>query len=134
MDIRFTIHVVPRSKKNHSRIVTGRNGKPYLIPSAQYMEYEKQGIKFCPKLKISEPVNVEAHYYVPDRRKRDLCNFHEALCDLLVAAETVLDDSVGIIVSMDRSRIHYDKDNPRIEVIITEGVEYDKEFTKTEKD
>ena len=128
--IRFTINVVPRSKKNSSRIINGRNGKAYLIPSAAYMDYEKAGIKFCPRLRISEPVNVEAHYYVPDRRKRDLCNFHEALCDLLVAAETVVDDSVAIIVSMDRSRIHYDKDNPRIEVIITEGEEYDKEFIK----
>ena len=134
MDIRFTIRVVPRSKKNHSRIVTGRNGKPYLIPSPQYMDFEKQGMKYCPKLKISVPVNVEAHYYVPDRRKRDLCNFHEALCDLLVAAETVVDDSVAVICSMDRSRIHFDKQDPRIEVIITEGEQYDKEFVKAEKD
>lgn len=128
--IKFTIKVIPRSKKNSSRIVSGRNGRSFIIPSEAYMKYEKEGVKYCPPLKISDPVNVEAHYYVADRRKRDLCNFHEALCDLLVAAETVLDDSVGIIVSMDRSRIHYDKENPRIEVIITEGENYDKEFIK----
>ena len=129
METRFTIDVVPRSKKNNSQIIMA-GGRRRVIPSKAYRDFEKKAKTFCPKLRIDYPVNIEAHYYVPDRRRRDLCNFHEALCDLLVAAETVVDDSVAIICSMDFSRIHLDREHPRIEVIITEGVEYDKSFGK----
>jgi len=128
--LEFTIEVVPRGKKNNSRIVMA-GGRRLIIPSKAYKEFEEQGKKYCPPIRIDFPVNVEAHYYVQDRRRRDLCNFHEALCDLLVAAETVVDDSVAVICSMDGSRIHLDREHPRIEVIITKGVNYDKSFEKS---
>ena len=125
----FIIAVTPRGKKNNSRIVMA-GGRRMILPSKAYKEFEAEGKAQCPKLHIDYPVNVQARYYVPDRRKRDLCNFHEALCDLLVAAETVVDDSCDIICSMDGSRIFLDREHPRIEVIITEGEDYDKSFRK----
>jgi Holliday junction resolvase RusA-like endonuclease len=56
---------------------------------------------------------------MPTRRRTDLVNLHEALCDTLVHHKVVKDDNSGIIVSMDGSRVLYDKENPRTEITIT---------------
>lgn len=55
---------------------------------------------------------------MPTRRRVDLCNLHEALCDVLVKFGVVQDDNCKIIASMDGSRVLYDKENPRTEVYI----------------
>ena len=67
---------------------------------------------------INEPVNVKAVYYMPTRRKVDLCNLHEALCDVLVHYGIVADDNSNIIATMDGSCVKYDKNHPRTEVTI----------------
>ena len=99
-----------------------RTGKPMLIPSKIYKEYEKNCGYFLNKFrdkKINEPVNVKAVYYRKDRRRIDLCNLHEALCDVLVHYGVLEDDNSQIVAYMDGSKVEYDKDNPRTEVTIT---------------
>lgn len=74
-----------------------------------------------PKEKIrNKRVNVKAVYYRATRHRVDLCNLHECLCDVLVKHGVVEDDNSNIIVTMDGSRVLYDKENPRTEVEITE--------------
>lgn len=97
-------------------------GRVILLPSKQYRQYEKDCEPFLPRLGIDFPVNVRAVYYMPTRRRVDLCNLHEALCDILVRYGVITDDNCRIIVSMDGSRVLYDKDIPRTEVDI-ESVE-----------
>ena len=117
--IQFTIPITPRTKKNSQQIIM-INGRPRIIPSKAYKQYEKDCQPFMPKIKsINEPVNVQAIYYMPTRRQVDLCNLHEALCDVMVRYGVVTDDNYKIIASMDGSRVEYDKTNPRTEVIIT---------------
>jgi len=70
---------------------------------------------------IDYPVNVECHFYMKTKRKCDLTNLLEAVDDVLVKAAILEDDNYTIIQSHDRSRVHYDKDNPRTEIIITEA-------------
>ena len=92
-----------------------------IIPSKTYREYEKaagwyiKGKGIC----IDYPVNVKAIYYMPTRRRVDLVNLHEALCDILVKYGVVKDDNSKIIASMDGSRVEYDKEHPRTEIWIT---------------
>ena len=74
---------------------------------------------FMPNIQINYPVNIKALYYMPTKRRVDLCNLHECLCDVLVHYGVVIDDNSNIIVSMDGSRVLYDKNNPRTEVEIT---------------
>lgn len=96
-------------------------GRPMIIPSKLYKEYERDCGWYMPKVDtITKAVNVKALYYMPTRRRVDLCNLHEALCDVLVHYKIVEDDNAKIIFSMDGSRVLYDKDNPRTEVEITE--------------
>ncbi len=116
----FTIKLPPITKKNHSQIIIA-GGRPRVIPSKQYIQYEKDCQFFMPRiLTIDKPINVKAIYYMPTRRKVDLTNLHAALHDILVSYRVIADDNSSIIVSTDGSRVMYDKDNPRTEVEITE--------------
>jgi Holliday junction resolvase RusA-like endonuclease len=118
--MKFTINLPPVTKKNHSQIIVV-GGRPRLIPSKQYIQYEKDCQFFMPRiLTIDRPINVKAIYYMSTRRKVDLPNLHNALHDVLVAYRVVEDDNYKIIASTDGSRVRYDKDNPRTEIEITE--------------
>lgn len=116
--VTFTIPLRPVTKKNSQRIVVIK-GKPMILPSKAYTEYEHDAMYFLRPLGIDYPVNVKAIYYMPTRRRVDLINLHEALHDILVKAGTLTDDNSNIIVSTDGSRVMYDKDNPRTEIEIT---------------
>ena len=121
----------PITKKNSQRIVKAKNGRPFIIPSKQYKDYEKQAIEelaYIPSLRgvIDYPVNVKCIYYMQTRRKCDLVNLQEATLDILVKAGILADDNSNIVCSMDGSRVMYDKENPR--VIIT--IESIQEVTK----
>ena len=69
---------------------------------------------------LTPPVNVKALFYMDTRRRVDLVNLEQALCDLLVHYKMIEDDNSTIIKSMDGSRVLYDKDDPRTEVVIEE--------------
>ncbi len=92
-----------------------------VIPSKQYIEYEKNALIFIPKVKtINSAVNVKCLFYMPTRRRCDLTNLLEAIDDVMVKGKLLEDDNFKIIQSHDGSRVKYDKENPRTEVIITE--------------
>ena len=122
-EIRFTVKLPPISKKNSIQIFrpNGMN-RPIIAPSKQYKEYEKSAMWFMPKLQhpINYPVNIKCIFYMPTRRKCDLTNMLEAIDDVMVKARLIEDDNFSIVVGHDGSRILYDKENPRTEVIITE--------------
>ena len=112
----------PRTKKNSQRIIRTKGGRYIPIPSAAYKKYEEEAgayLKPWKDLKIAEPVNIQACYYMRTRRKVDLINLHEALHDILVKYKVLEDDNANIIVSTDGSRVFYDKENPRTEIVIT---------------
>lgn len=120
--ITMTIPLKPITKKNSQRIVTNRQtGRPFIVPSKQYKQYEKDAEMFVDGkgLKINYPVNVKAVYYMPTRRKVDLTNLHEALHDILVKYAVLEDDNFTVIASTDGSRVEIDKESPRTEVEIT---------------
>lgn len=121
MRLEFTINTTPRTKKNHSQIIH-KNGRPMVIPSKQYRQYVTDASAFIPRLPepISEPVNVEYHFYMPTRRKVDLVNLIQAANDLLVECGVLLDDNYTVVESHDYSRVHYDKDAPRTVVRISD--------------
>lgn len=115
--MKFTIPLEIKTKKNSSRIIKSK-GRTIVIPSKQYMEFEKEAVKYCPQLHIDYPVNIKAVFYMHTRRTIDLNNAL-AFTDMLIKAGTIEDDNYKIVHSFDGSRIDYDKDNPRIEVEIT---------------
>lgn len=119
--IRFTIPLVPISKKNSQQILLNRKtGKPFIMPSKKYREYEEAAGWFLPKIPtITTAVNVKCLFYMPTHRKCDLTNMLEAVDDILVGASVLQDDNFTIVQSHDGSRVLYDKEHPRTEVYIT---------------
>ena len=118
--IKFTIPLAPVTKKNSQRIVINRKtGRPIIMPSAVYKDYEREAALFIPRgVTINKPVNVKCLFYMPTRRKCDLTNLLEAIDDILVKTGLLADDNYTIIESHDGSRVYYDKDNPRTEIYI----------------
>lgn len=122
-EIKYTIPLPPVTKKNSMQIVQNKKtGRPFLLPSAKYREYEKEAawfLKPLPSRPIDCPVNIECRFYLPTRRRTDLTNLLEAVDDLMVNARIIEDDHYGIVAAHDGSRCFWDKENPRTEIVIT---------------
>ena len=131
MTYSYVIPTAPVSKKNSQRIATNRiTGKPFILQSAQYMEYEMAASYFLrpkPQKPIDYPVTVCCVYYMPTRRRVDTANLNAAAHDILVKYGILADDNRDIIASTDGTRTYYDKQNPRTEITI-EPVEEEYEI------
>lgn len=111
----------PRTKKNSQQIMINRKtGRPFVMQSSKYKEYEKNCGYFLKKLPnpINELVNVKCVFYRETRIRCDLSNLLEAAMDILVEYGILADDNFNIITGFDGSRVYIDKDNPRTEITI----------------
>lgn len=120
--MKITIQLNPVTKKNSQQIIKIKN-RYMIIPSKQYKEYEKNCGDHIPKIDkpINEKVNVQCLYFMKTKRRVDLNNLLEATTDVLVKYKILEDDNSNIVVSHDGSRVLYDKENPRTEIIITKS-------------
>lgn len=120
MTLDLLIPICPRTKKNHSQVITV-GGRPRVIPSKQYTQFEKDCGYYIPNknANIDTPVNVKCVYYMDTHRRVDLLNLMGATMDILVHYGVIADDNSKIVVSHDGSRVDYDKANPRTEITIT---------------
>ena len=118
--MKITIPLQPVTKKNSQRIVI-IGGRPKIIPSKKYADYQKACALFMPKLKepINYGVNVKMLFYNGTKRRRDLVNDEESCLDVLVHYGILEDDNYTIVWSMDGSRELYSKEKPRTEIEIT---------------
>ena len=123
-ELYYLIPAAPVTKKNSQQILTNKaTGRAFVMPSKQYREYEATAGYFLqPKPKngpITEPVNVTYLFYMPTRRKVDVANLISAADDILVKYGILADDNRDIIAGHDGTRVHYDKANPRTEIVIS---------------
>ena len=123
MDYRYVVRLTPVSKKNSQQIITNsKTGRPMVIPSKAYRDYEKNAPWFLtpkPKKPIDYPINLQCLFYMPTHRKCDLVNMLECIQDVLVKAGVLVDDNFAVVESVDGSKVLYDKNNPRTEIYIT---------------
>lgn len=123
----FTLKGVPRTKKNSQSVITNqRTGRPMIIQSKAYREYEKECLKQIEdlgidRMEINFPVNVMCLFFMPTKRKVDLQNLVSAAMDILVKGGVLADDNYQIVYGNDGSRVLFDKDNPRTEVVIRDN-------------
>lgn len=124
-EMKLTLYMRPRTKKNSMRIGRmgfGGRGRPILIQSPQYIDFENEALKLIPpgaKLGIREPVNVREVFYMDTLRRVDASNLQAAIDDILVKAGVLADDNRDVIAAHDGSRVYLDRQNPRIEITIT---------------
>lgn len=112
----------PITKKNHMEIRRRRDGKPFIAQAKSYEAYEAAALWQIRAAReaIAHKVNVCCVYYMPTRGTVDLGNLLAATCDILKKAQVVKDDHAKIVFSHDGSYVDYDKENPRVEITITE--------------
>lgn len=126
MELRYHIQLPPVTKKNSQQILVNRaTGRPFVMPSKKFRQYEQESKLFMkkPKAPIDYPVNVKCKFYLPTRRRTDLTNLLEAVDDLLVSAGILADDHYGIVAGHDGSRCYVDRKLPRTEIVITKMTE-----------
>lgn len=117
--IDITLKGRPATKKNSGRIIF-RNGKPIIIPSEAYKNYEDACLWQLAgkKLNISGIIVVECKYYLPNKRSwPDLIGLLQATSDILTKAK-VIDDDKWICSYGNSCIAGIDKDNPRAEIRI----------------
>lgn len=122
--LHLTIEGAPVTKKNSQRIIL-IGGHPKIMPSKNYKMYEEMALRQLmaqptPVAPISVPVMVTCVYRMPTHRRVDLVNLLEATDDILTKARIIDDDNVMIVASHDGSRVTYDKENPGVDIWITE--------------
>ena len=116
----------PITKKNSQQIVLAKNGRRFVVQSKQYLQYEEDCLwnikaQYRGHKAITDKVNLQALYYMPDKRVPDLINLLQATCDILEKARVI--DNDKDIISFDGSRIMgVDKLNPRCEIRITKEI------------
>jgi len=117
--VKIEIPIQPVTKKNHSNVVMIK-GRPIVLPSKPYLQYEKACKQYMPQLDkpIDYPINLKVHYYMGTRRKCDITNLLQASFDILVKYKVLEDDNYSIVSSVDGTQVFYDKDNPRCEIYI----------------
>ena len=126
--IKFTLPIRPATKKNSGQIITVV-GFPRMIPSKQYLQFEKDCQPYFKQVlnqigQIDYPINLQAVFYVETKRRIDLPNLLNSVDDAMVKSELILDDNRDIIASHDGSRVYHDTFNPRIEIEITKQENY----------
>ena len=117
--MKIEIPINPVTKKNHGQIIM-LHGRPIMLPSKPYQEYERKCKQYIPKLEepINYPVNLRVLYFMETKRKCDLTNLLQATCDLLVKYKVIEDDNYSIVASVDGSRVEYNKEYPHCEIYI----------------
>lgn len=117
--MKITIKGVPRTKKNHQKIIM-RGSRPCIVQSDAYKAYEEAALWQLPHPRepLTAPCNVKCVYYMPTRRRVDLLNLLAATMDILVKGKVLEDDNSAIVVSHDGSRVRVDRENPRVEIEI----------------
>lgn len=131
-EIRYTIKGDPRTKKNHQMIagsgtrcpVCKKHKKQWIRQAGSHDEYVEKALLQLktqprPPRPIECAVNCKYVFYMQTHRIVDGLNLQAAVDDLLVEAGILKDDNSRIVVGHDGSRVLYDKNNPRTEIIIT---------------
>lgn len=128
---KFTIYGSPATKKNSNQIAYNPQTKrAFITSSKRYKEWFRECSKqiklngLAPKEPYSVPVRLTYTFWMPTRRLCDDLNLSEAMDDILVENHFLADDNRDCVESHDGTRVFWDKENPRVEITITEMPEW----------
>lgn len=119
--LHFVLSGQTYAKKNSQKVIYNKWLKRNIVVhSANYNKWEadcrkQMNFKKCYKLGIDYPIILKMHFYVKDKRNRDLSNYLEGPQDLFVDMGLLKDDNYNIVCGHDGTRMFIDKENPRIE-------------------
>ena len=139
----LTLSGRPATKKTHQNIVYV-GGAPRILPSKQYLAYEKSVKQACldawknqGKQAMDFGMGIHMRIFLDKWTVGDHTGYMQSLGDILQKWEIIADDSWISWVSTDEHWLGgVDKDNPRVELTITrvihpkEAYRVDKEATE----
>ena len=118
----FNIPGRPATKKTSQRVVR-RGGFTRILPSLLYEKYEKHCKSYCESIwkeygydPIDFGISVKLKVYLDSWIVGDECGYQQANGDIIQAHGIIKDDMWIHWVDNGEHMIHYDKENPRIEV------------------
>lgn len=128
--ISLTIPGAPRTKKTHNRIILvksrGRKARRVVMPSEVWEAWAERVLPLIAQQTRRSPIacplpdrayNCAAIFY-RDANRGDAVGYYQGLADVLEKAKVVSNDKW--ITQWDGSRLLIDRDNPRVELVITE--------------
>lgn len=118
----FTIYGKPEIKKN-GKVIARANGRPFLISSKRYRDWEKDAIEqikqqqeYWQHIPMPQAVRAAMVFHLPDRRPRDASNLYQGVEDAMEKAGVVENDRQ--IRSHGGSMFLLDRDSPRVVVSV----------------
>ena len=97
LPLTFFLDGKPVTKKNRPRIFRGREGRPFVMPSAESEDWTKDIVRQLEwamplPFRFAQPLNLNACIGVKSIEVGDIGNYLAAICDALQAANVVDDD------------------------------------------
>lgn len=136
----FTIPGRPSTKKTSQRVVRrGRYTK--ILPSLLYEKYEIHCKDYCEYFwkrfelnPIDFGISIKLRVYLDSWIVGDECGYQQAHGDIIQKHGIIADDMWIHWSDLDSHMIHYDKDNPRVEVEIRRFRHPKEQFRKEQNE
>jgi len=122
--------ILPRKTKKNKKIALNLNvyrNLCFQVNNQVKVIYNAEMFGQLSRLSFKNKIDLELVLYKPSKRKIDrsniLCIVEKFFCDALTRAGCITDDNDEHIRSTKYRTGGVDKDNPRVEIFITEGAE-----------
>lgn len=122
--MKIVVHGNVKAKKNNKTMALNRKtGKMFPMTDKATTEYMKDAIQQMKDqfegLKISDyPINVQMVFYYPTKHRKDIDNSMSTILDCMVKAGVIEDDDVTHVNELYAFFGGYDKDDPRVEILL----------------
>ena len=105
---------------NHRLMPVVRGKRAFLITAPEYRLAKREAeLRLAAQWRermLEGDLSLSAVLWVPDRRKRDLCNYSKLLLD--AASGIIFADDAQVVRALWEKRL--DRDNPRVELTVVE--------------
>lgn len=113
-----------KAKKNNKRVVYNKkSGKPFIMTDKKTSDYIKDAIDQLEKqfigYKITDyPITIAMTFYYPTKHRKDIDNSTTTILDCMKDAKIIIDDDVAHVNQLHSYFGGYDKENPRVEILL----------------
>lgn len=122
--MKLIVHGNVKAKKNNKRVMyNAKTHKPFIMTDKTTTDYINDAIKQLKEqfegYKITEyPIVVQMTMYYPTKHRKDLDNSMSTILDCMKTAGIIEDDDVLHVNEMYVCFGGYDKEDPRVEILL----------------
>jgi Holliday junction resolvase RusA-like endonuclease len=115
-----------KPKKNSKQImINRRTNKPFIMTNKAASDYITDAVKQLKQqfegLRITHyPISVQMTFYYPTKHRKDIDNSASTILDCMKTAGVIIDDDCQHVDELYCSFGGYDKENPRVEIILVD--------------